>query len=313
MATVLGALGLAACGGQSGPVSKVPAEILRVAVGELAESLDPHAWRTAAGPRTLAPVYDALTFIQSDGKLRPSLAIAWTQKSPTVWQFRLRVNDARFHNGELFTAQAVRFTFERLRDARLPLSRLANRVERVEIVDPATVNIVTNEPDASLPRWMSAIYILPPSYDGQAVGTGFWSVQDFQPGSHLHLAVFRDSWRRAAGSDPPPLKRLLMDALPNRADAIRSLDVDAATEINAGDLKSLQAAGFVGEMTDLSTLNAQDAEWQTAAFGAPLGSGYDGYAAAANIRGVTALPNGSWWFDRVTKSTMQRIAVAGGA
>src|SRR5437867_3649947 len=209
-ASGLAALALAGCGGPSGPVSRVPDDILRVAVGELAPTLDPHAWSTAAGPRTLAPIFDALTFIQSDGKLRPSLAIAWTRKAPTEWQFRLRA-DAKFHNGEPFTAGTVRFAIERLQHAGVPLSRLAARIERVDVVDGATVSIATREPDAALPRWISAIYMLPRNAADQPVGTGFWSVDDFQPGAHLHLSVFRDSWRRAAGSDPPPLKKLLLE------------------------------------------------------------------------------------------------------
>ncbi len=319
------ALPLAGCGGAAGPASRVADDTVRVAYAELQPALDPHAWSTATGPRTLAPLFDALTFIQSDGKLRPSLAIAWNQKTPTTWQFRLRVGDAKFHTGEQFTPESVRFTFERLHEAKLPLSRLAAVVERVDILDPGTVDIVTSEPDGNLPRWISAIYMLPPHYFGQAgergfaeqpAGTGFWALDDFQAGGHLHLAVFRDSWRRAAGSDAPLLKKLLLDVVAEssaRVEAVRSLEFDLATELSSDEIKPLQMTGFAAETANLGQLNAADAGWQAAAFGAPLGSGAAAYAAAANVKGVTALPNGSWWFDRVTKTTLQRIARAGGA
>ena len=111
------ALPLAGCGGASGPVSKAPAETLRVIVPALLPALDPHAWSDATGPRTLDPLFDALTFIQSDGQLRPALAVAWSQPSPTSWQFRLRADDAKFHTGEMFTPDSVRFTFDRPRSA----------------------------------------------------------------------------------------------------------------------------------------------------------------------------------------------------
>ncbi|HLG71143.1 MAG TPA: hypothetical protein VK009_12025, partial [Chloroflexota bacterium] len=68
------ALPLAGCGGASGPPSRVPDETVRAAVSGLLPALDPHNWTTALGPRTLAPLFDGLTFIQSDGKLRPALA-----------------------------------------------------------------------------------------------------------------------------------------------------------------------------------------------------------------------------------------------
>lgn len=320
------ALPLAACGGPTGPSSKVPDETVRVACPDLLKKLDPHDWSSRLGPQTLAPLFDGLTFIQSDGKLRPALAIAWQQKTPTSWQFRLRVSDAKFHTGELFTPEAVRFTFDRLKNAALPLSALAATVDRVEIVDPATINIVTTRPDPLLPRWLSAIYILPPKYFAQVgergflerpVGTGFWTFDAFEPGSHLHLGVYRDTWRGNRGAmAPPPLKRLELRIVPSaqeRQQALRSLDYDVVTELSADDAATLKAAGFSGETLDLGQLNELDAGWEMAAFGSPLVSGSSAYATTANVKGVTALPNGSWWFDRVTKTALQRVAVAGGA
>ncbi|HLG73322.1 MAG TPA: ABC transporter substrate-binding protein, partial [Chloroflexota bacterium] len=314
------------CGGASGPPSKVPDETLRAAVSGLLPALDPHNWTNALGPRTLAPLFDGLTFIQSDGKLRPALANAWAQKEPTVWEFRLRVSDAKFHTGELFTPESVQFTFERLANAQLPLSKLASGVARIDILDPATINIVTREPDANLPRWLSAIYMLPPKYFGQVgergfveqpVGTGFWMMDDFQPGSHLHLNVYRDTWRGTRGAmAPPPIKRLELEVMPqagDRIEALRALNIDVATELTPQEAGSLQATGFAAETDNLGQLNADDAGWQTAAFGAPLSTGQSAFATPANVKGVTALPNGSWWFDRVTKTAMQRVAVAGGA
>jgi len=317
---------LTSCGGPSGPVSNVPSDTVRAAFGALQPTLDPHNWTTATGPRTLAPLFDGLTFIQSDGKLRPALAVAWSQLNPTTWQFRLRVDDAKFHNGETFGPDSVRFTFDRLHSSKLPLSKLAEAVQRVDIADPATVNVVTHEPDADLPRWISAIYMLPPRYFAQTgesgflaqpAGTGYWQVDDFQPGSHLHLTQFRDTWRGARGSDSaPPLKRLELEVMAgagSRVDALRGLQVDVATELSQDELQRLQAEGFQAIVTAVGQLNAPDAGWQTAAFGAVLASGSDALATAANLKGVTVLPNGSWWFDRVTKTAMQRIAVAGGA
>jgi peptide/nickel transport system substrate-binding protein len=318
------ALPLAGCGGRSGPVSKVPEETLAVACSGLADSLDPQAWSTALGPRTLAPLFDGLTFIQSDGKLRPALAVAWSRPAPATWQFRLRVADAKFHNGEMFTPDSVRFTFERLKGGASPLGRLAAGVERVDVIDAATVNIVTAEPDADLPRWVSAVYLLPPSYfasvgqqgfSQQPVGTGFWMLQDFQPGSSLRLGVYRDTWRGDRGATaPPPLKALHLTAMASaaeRAEALRALHVDVATELAVAD--QLRADGFVAETAELGQLNGADAGWQARAFGQPLTSGPETLATAANVKGVTILPNGSWWFDRVTKTALQRVAVAGGA
>jgi peptide/nickel transport system substrate-binding protein len=271
-------------------------------------------------------MFDALTFIQSDGKLRPSLALSWAQLDPLTWQFRLRVDDARFHNGELFGPESVRLTFDRLRGSKLTPAKLASGVERVDIVNPATVNLVTRAPDASLPRWISVIYMLPPRYFAQAgeagflaqpFGTGYWQLDEFQPDKHLHLTQFRESWRSARGGDSaPPLKRLEFELLPQssaRLQVLTALQVDVATELSQDDGTVVKADGFAVHTTGLRSVQEQDQSWQQAAFGSLLGPATDIYAAAANVKGVTVLPSGAWWFDRVTKTAMQRIAVAGGA
>src|SRR5258705_5550773 len=60
-------------------------------------------------------VFDALvTWDPKDiGKIVPELALSWRSVNPTTWQFKLRPN-VKFHNGEPFNAEAVKFTIERL-------------------------------------------------------------------------------------------------------------------------------------------------------------------------------------------------------
>ena len=318
-------MGLAACGGGKG-ISKVPSATLRVAYAALASTLDPQAWRDATGPRTFAPVFDALTFVQDFGTLRPALALAWSQLTPTTWQFRLRVNDAKFHNGEMFGPESVKFTFDRLLNPanNLPLRPLLSTVERVDVLDPATVNVITQRPDPLLLHRLSLVYMLPPRYFDQVgpegfgqhpIGTGFWKFEGFVPQKRLHLKLFRDTWRGARGADPPPLNRLQIEVMPDvqtRASALRNLQVDVATQLTSALGQGLQAEGFGLQTTDFSRASSEQA-WQRQAFGAPLCPPVDVLATASNVKGIAALPSGSWWFDRVTKTELQRIAVAGGA
>lgn len=321
VAAGLGILVLSGCGGTVAPVSTISADTLRVACSDLEPVLDPQRWTTARGPRTFAPMFDALTFIQSDGQLRPALAVAWSQPNATTWQFRLRADDAKFHNGELFGPDSVTTTFARLMAGNLALSPIVSGVDRLDVPNPATVQFTLKQPDADFPRRLSALYMLPPRYFGQVgeagfaaqpVGTGFWMLDDFQTDQRLSLRLFRDTWRAARGADPPPLTRLYMDVLPDisaRLDSLRALETDVATELSLEDAAGLKAAGFMVQITDLARLAAQDAAWRVE----PLPSMADVIATASNVKGVTALPNGSWWFDRVTKTALQRVAVAGGA
>src|ERR1051325_7789301 len=61
-------------------------------------------------------VFDALvTWDPKDiGKIVPELALSWRSVNPTTWQFKLRPN-VKFHNGEPFNAEAVKFRSEERR------------------------------------------------------------------------------------------------------------------------------------------------------------------------------------------------------
>ena len=321
------ALPLMGCGGVKGPVSTVPDDTLAVAVSVLQPNLDPHDWTTAVGPRTLAPLFDALTFVQNDGQLRPALAVGWTRVNPTTWQFRLRVDDAKFHNGETFSPDSVQVTFDRLMQpaSSLGVGRVLATVDKLDIVNPWTINIATKQPDDALPRRLSLVYMLPPQYFGrvgidaflqQPIGTGFWMFDAFEAGRSLSVTLFRDTWRAARGDDPPPMKNLRLQVMPNAADRVaglKALQLDVATQIDDAVAADLQAAGFKVQHEDLGRGNALDAGWQTAALGTPLTSGTDVLATAADVQGVATEPSGAWWFDRATKTELQRIAVMGGA
>ena len=72
----------------------------------------------------------------------------------------------KFHNGEPFNAEAVKFTMDRILDpngksvwkARFP------SVDRAEVVDSQTVDIISKVPNAALVNVMATIWIQPPSY-----------------------------------------------------------------------------------------------------------------------------------------------------
>ena len=59
-------------------------------------------------------VYGGLTEMSPEGKLIPRLATSW-EGSPDakVWTFHLR-KGVKFHNGEPFNAQAVKYTIDRI-------------------------------------------------------------------------------------------------------------------------------------------------------------------------------------------------------
>src|SRR5260370_20363780 len=73
--------------------------------------------------------------------LTPSLAESWTvSPDQTAYEFKLR-QGLKFHNGDPFTAEDVKFSFQRAR-----ANILHEKVREVVIVDPYRVRFVLHEP-----------------------------------------------------------------------------------------------------------------------------------------------------------------------
>jgi len=89
--------------------------------------------------------HDALVRpLPGKGKMSPSLAESWLESADgLVYEFKLR-RDVKFHNGDPFTAEDVKFSFERYRGA--GAKELQTRVRQVEIVDPFLVRFHLKEP-----------------------------------------------------------------------------------------------------------------------------------------------------------------------
>src|SRR5690349_12666684 len=102
-------------------------------------------WTTNA---QLENVYDSL--FARDPKTEaiiPWLATGYKVVDDRTWEFTLR-RDVRFHNGERFTADSVKFTFEYMLDPKNKTHYLPRfkEVQRVEVVNDYTVRIHTAEP-----------------------------------------------------------------------------------------------------------------------------------------------------------------------
>src|SRR5262249_27987425 len=91
-------------------------------------------------------IYEKLVERDQNLKLVPALAAEMPKLvSPQVWEVKLR-RGVKFHNGEEFTADSVKFSLERTKDPKMRASSNFRPIERVEIVDPYTVRVHTNKP-----------------------------------------------------------------------------------------------------------------------------------------------------------------------
>src|SRR3989442_9362037 len=130
------------------PVSAIAAPAGKVVI---AQGVDPTTLDIMNQQETPASVIGQHIFeklVERDQSLKivPALAAELPRLvSPQVWEIKLR-RGVKFHNGEDFNADAVKFSLERAKDPKMRGSSNFKLIERVEVVDPSTVRVHTVKP-----------------------------------------------------------------------------------------------------------------------------------------------------------------------
>jgi peptide/nickel transport system substrate-binding protein len=182
---------------------------------------------------TLYNIYETLTKINADGSVTPLLAESW-EVSPdlTTYTFKLR-KGVKFHNGEPFNANAVKFSFDRAageKSTNKDKRTFANLTTRV--VDDSTIVILTKEIDPDFPFLLgqaTSIIVEPKSAETNAtkpVGTGPYRLENWVKGSSITLA----RWPEYRGAAAPKINRATFRFIPDPAAQVAALmagDVDA--------------------------------------------------------------------------------------
>jgi peptide/nickel transport system substrate-binding protein len=183
----------------------------------------------------LYALHDALIKPLPGNNMAPCLAESWTESADgLVYEFKLR-EGLRFHNGDPFTTDDVKFSFLRYRGTSAKL--LHERVKAVEIVDLHRVRFVLHTP---WPDFLSfyatpatgAAWVVPKKYiekvgeEGfkkQPVGLGPYRFVRMSPGVELTLEANEQYWRKR-----PSIKRIVIKGVPDRTTRLAMLKTGEA-------------------------------------------------------------------------------------
>jgi len=212
---------------------------LRVAIPWTPENLDPTMNLSSLRSQVGVSLFDSLVGRDADGKIVGELAESWRALDDRTWQLKLR-RGVTFHNGEPFTAEAVRFTFQRVLnpEQKSPNRATVSEVERVDVVDDLTVNLVLRAPYAPFVARLIDFPMVPPKYTAEKgnqglalrpVGTGPFRFVELVKDDHMIVEAFDKHWR-----GQPRIKRIIFKPIPEpftRAAALRNGEADLITTV----------------------------------------------------------------------------------
>jgi len=187
-------------------------------------------------------IYDTLLTRDKSLAIQPRLATSYKLVGDRMWEVKLR-QGVKFHNGEPFDAEAVKFSVERIQrpDFKSPQKGWFSTIERVEIVDAATVRFHTKVPDPAMPARMTLMYQMAPKYVAQVgdvqanlkpVGTGPFKFVEWQKNERIVVEANDAHWtgkpavRRATWRPIPELGARIAALQTGQADLIVNVPPD---------------------------------------------------------------------------------------
>jgi len=171
------------------PAPKMGGTLRYATVTEVA-SLDPHVYVGSAWKVLIEAIYSPLVGYDTKGKIVPRIAERWETPDAKTTIFHLR-KGVTFHDGTPLTAEDVKFSLERILDAKTGATLRTNLAGvTVSVTGPSTVKVETAAPNAAL----LSVLALPeaaivskkwidggPNVKVQANGTGPFVLKAYEP------------------------------------------------------------------------------------------------------------------------------------
>jgi peptide/nickel transport system substrate-binding protein len=225
---------------------------LNVALHQDPGNWDPIATFLVSWGAVGGQIFDGLIIRTPDMKLVPGLATKWEflDKNSKL-RFTLRPG-VKFHDGEPFDAEAVKFTFDRLlgeEGKKGPQQSNYNSIEKVVVVNPMTVDFVLKSPDPVLLTKLAGYgaMIVPPKYIKEKgsqffgmnpVGTGPFKFTEYKPKVSLSLERNPSYWGGAPKLDQVVYRFITEPA--TQAAELQAGRIDVANQIPLAMIETLK-------------------------------------------------------------------------
>ena len=224
---------------------------LRVGLNADPPNMDPHQSTAAVDRQVFQSLFDKLVDIDENLHIIPMLATSWTiTNSGKTYTFKLRPNVV-FHDGTPFSAEAVKYNFERMLDRTFASPRRFEviLIERVTVTDPLTVQIDLESAfspflailsdRAGMMASPTAARRLGRDFAREPVGTGPYKFVEKRPQDRVVLERFDRHWDRGAGLADRIIFRPFIDGQARLAN-LRAGELDIIDQVEPTDVPDLR-------------------------------------------------------------------------
>ncbi len=294
-----------------------PGGTLNAALTGEPDTLDPATSTIYTGAQVYDNIFSKLIDIDTDGSFVGVLATDWNADDDTTWTFNL-VDNATFHNGEAFSADDVKYTFDRILDPKTAssYSPLYDTIKSVEVASPTQVVFHLKSPFGPFLSNLAnngeivnqkAVEAADPARN--PVGTGPFKFVEWVQGDHITLEKFDGYFKEGKPYlDGIEFKFLLVDQ--GRIDGLSAGELDWVDAVPLQSLTSLSTdpsytyvTSATAGIPDYLALNTAQAPFDDKLVRQAVYWALDrtqirdvAYSGAGEV-GIEEVPTGSTWYD----------------
>jgi len=195
-------------------------------------------------------IFSALSRFTKEGRLVADLAEYWVNPDDLTWEIYLKPG-VKFHNGSEMTAEDVKFSLIDIPQTivNFYLKENVGMIDKVEIINPYRIKIVTKEPypilmtDLSNIAILSKDYIEKEGYDANPIGTGPYKFLKWEKGKEIILERFEDYYRKK-----PIAKKVIYKIIPEeekRIEALIKREVDFVINLSPSGIEKMEKANGI--------------------------------------------------------------------
>ena len=236
--------------------SNAAEKVLTIGLTQDPTNLNPLLMQGVYAESLAGNLYDTLiSFKESAKKAEPLLATSWNiSKDGKTYTFHLR-HGVKFHNGQAFTSEDVKYTFETTLDEKnaSPNREFLTPIKSIETPDKYTVILKLDAPSAPFLLALAnpTLGILPAKYlkeqgmegfDRHPIGTGAFKFKEMVPDDHITLVKNKDYFVAV-----PKLDKVIFRPIPKlevMSAELESGGIDIAFELLPQDTQRLKDEGL---------------------------------------------------------------------